>query len=154
MTKDTTYHKLYRLPVVNSSGNELPIYMSEYAAGMDIRAHTDSPIVIQPGRYSVIPTGISIAIPQGYELQVRARSGLAFNHGIGLVNGVGTIDSDYRGEIKVLLVNHGHEVFRVENGDRIAQIVLAKHERIEWVEVDSLEETKRNTGGLGSTGRS
>lgn len=140
------------IPIRNTSTNESPQYMSSHAAGLDIRASLDGPLTLLPGCYATVPTGIHVAIPRGYEMQVRARSGLAFKHGIGLVNGVGTIDADYRGEIKVLLINHGSTAFTIEHGDRIAQLVLAKHEPILWRPVDSLDQTSRGSGGFGSTG--
>lgn len=130
----------------------LPQYETEGSAGMDIRAYIDEPAVIEPGRRALIPTGLFIEIPQGYEVQIRARSGLAVKHGIGLTNGVGTIDSDYRGEIKVSLINWGDEPFTVNNGDRIAQMVVARYESAHLVQVDQLSETDRGDGGFGHTG--
>jgi dUTP pyrophosphatase len=119
---------------------------------MDIRAYMDEPVTIAPGKRALIPTGLFMEIPEGYEVQIRARSGLAVKHGIGLTNGIGTIDSDYRGEIKVSLINWGEEEFTVNNGDRIAQIVVAKYERAQLVQTEELNETKRGSGGFGHTG--
>ena len=119
---------------------------------MDLRACLEEPVEILPGKRYLVPTGLAIELPQGYEAQIRARSGLAVKFGIGLVNGIGTIDSDYRGEIKVPLINWGEEPFRIENGDRIAQMVIAAYERAEWEITDSLEETERGAGGFGHTG--
>ena len=119
---------------------------------MDLRAFLPEMVSLEPGERKLIPTGISIELPEGYEAQVRARSGLALHHGIGMVNGVGTIDRDYRGEIGVLLINLGSEAFPIQNGDRIAQLVLAPVTRAQWTEVDDLETTRRGEGGFGSTG--
>ena len=131
---------------------ELPAYETEGSAGMDLRAHIDNPIVILPGKKELVPTGLRIELPIGYEAQVRARSGLAAKHGIGLVNGIGTIDSDYRGEVKVCLINWGEEPFTVNNGDRIAQMVIAKYTKASINVVDSLSDTDRGEGGFGHTG--
>ena len=132
----------------------IPEYKSDGAAGMDIRALLPSgSCIIFPGQIEIIPTGISLELPKGYEAQVRARSGLSTKHGIGIVSGVGTIDSDYRGEIGVPLINWGTEPFTVNDGDRIAQLVVARCEKVEFVVVDELTETERGTGGFGSTGR-
>ncbi len=130
----------------------LPGYMSAHAAGMDLLAAVVEPDVIEPGQWKRVPTGISIALPVGFEAQVRPRSGLALKHGIALVNAPGTIDADYRGEIAVLLINHGAEPFRVRRGDRIAQLVVAPVHRAEWVSVEVLPETARSSGGFGHTG--
>ena len=130
----------------------LPIYQTAGSAGADIHACLDEPIVLQPMERRRIPTGLAMAIPEGYEVQIRARSGLGFKHGITMVNGVGTIDSDYRGEFSVLLINLGQEPFTIEPGMRIAQMVLARYEQIDWQEVDDLDETERGDGGFGSTG--
>ena len=119
---------------------------------MDLRAAVEDPITLAPGERASIPTGIAIALPAGYECQVRPRSGLAMKHGISMVNNPGTVDEDYRGEIGVLLINHGDEPFRIERGERIAQIVIARYERIEWNEVNDLPESIRGEGGFGSTG--
>lgn len=130
----------------------VPQYETEGASGMDIKAYLDEPVRIAPGGRALIPTGIFLEIPAGYEVQVRARSGLAVKYGIGLVNGIGTIDSDYRGEIKVPLINWGEEAFLVRSGDRIAQMVVARYEKAVLAVVDELPETKRGAGGFGHTG--
>ena len=137
--------------IISRSGG-LPAYETEGSAGMDLRAYLDAPVTLAPMERALIPTGIFLAVPRGYEAQVRARSGLAVKHGIGLVNGIGTIDSDYRGEVKVALINWGREPFTIENGDRIAQLVIAAYERVDWEETDTLDETERGTGGFGHTG--
>lgn len=138
---------------VKTLSGVLPAYETSGSAGMDIRALLDEPIVLEPGKRALIPTGLFLEIPVGYEVQIRARSGLAVKHGIGLTNGIGTIDSDYRGEIKVSLINWGEEAFTVENGDRIAQMVVAKYERVELEAADTLSETERGAGGFGHTGK-
>ena len=130
----------------------LPQYETEGSAGMDIRAYIDEPAVIEPGCRALVPTGLFMEIPPGYEVQIRARSGLAVKHGIGLTNGVGTIDSDYRGEIKVSLINWGDEPFTVNNGDRKAQMVVARYESAYLEQVEQLSETDRGDGGFGHTG--
>lgn len=130
----------------------LPAYQTEGAAGMDIHACLDEPVILQPMERKMIPTGFAMAIPEGYEVQIRARSGLSIKHGITMVNGIGTIDADYRGEVGVLLINLGQEAFEITPDMRIAQMVIAKYERIGWSEVGRLEETNRGSGGFGSTG--
>ncbi len=130
----------------------LPEYQTEYSAGMDLHACLDQPMTIQPMGRVVVPTGISIELPPGYEAQIRSRSGLSLKHGITMANGVGTIDSDYRGEYGVMLVNISNKPFVVEHGMRIAQLVISKYEHIDWNQVDSLSETQRGSGGFGSTG--
>lgn len=130
----------------------LPKYQSEGSAGMDICAALEEPITIPPGGIALVPTNIAIALPMGYECQVRTRSGLALKHGIFALNSPGTIDSDYRGEIRIILANFGKEPFTINCGDRIAQLVVARYERIEWEETNSLPETSRGAGGFGSTG--
>lgn len=140
-----------RIKVKTLSGY-LPQYETEGSSGMDIRACLDEPVQIAPGARALIGTGLFIEIPPGYEVQIRARSGLAVKHGIGLVNGIGTIDSDYRGEIKIPLINWGEEPFSVNHGDRIAQMVVARYERVELEAVSQLTETDRGTGGFGHTG--
>ena len=137
--------------IISKSGI-LPAYETEGSAGMDLRAYLDAPVTLAPMERALIPTGIFLAVPRGYEAQVRARSGLAVKHGIGLVNGIGTIDSDYRGEVMVALINWGSEPFTIENGDRIAQLVIAAYERVDWEETDTLDETERGAGGFGHTG--
>lgn len=138
--------------VINKSGNALPSYASEAAAGMDVRAEIPQAIKIGPLERVIVPTGLFLEIPVGYEVQVRPRSGLAAKHGITVLNSPGTIDADYRGELKVILVNLSNEPFSIEPGERIAQIVLARHEVIEWEQTDELSESERGAGGFGSTG--
>lgn len=129
-----------------------PSYETEGSAGMDIHAAVRDNVEIEPGEIALLPTGFAVAIPSGYEIQVRPRSGLAVKHGITLINSPGTIDSDYRGEVKIGLINHGRTAFTVKRGDRIAQMILAPVSRIEWDVVDSLDETERGAGGFGHTG--
>lgn len=138
--------------IINKSNNALPEYQTSGAAGMDIRAFVPSDIKIKPGEVKLVPTGLYLEIPKGYEIQVRARSGLALKNSIGVANGIGTIDSDYRGELCVILVNFGQNEFVVKNGDRIAQIVLNKYEPIEFVVDEKLSSTERGEGGFGSSG--
>ena len=130
----------------------LPTYATAGAAGMDLRAAVANPVTIQPMERAAIPTGVAIALPAGYECQVRPRSGLAIRHGITMINAPGTVDEDYRGELQVLMVNLGSEPFTIQRGDRIAQAVIARYERIEWDEQAQLETSQRGTGGFGSTG--
>lgn len=137
---------------VKSLSGKLPSYETEGSAGMDIRAYTDEPIMIEPGKRALVPTGLFMEIPPGFEVQVRARSGLAVKHGIGLTNGIGTIDSDYRGEIKVALINWGEETFTVNDGDRIAQIVVCSYEKADMELAEELSHTERGSGGFGHTG--
>lgn len=142
-----------QIPVINHSGHPLPEYQTPHAAGLDLRAHLpEGPVTLPPLERALIPTGLSMAIPVGYEAQVRPRSGLAVKHGIGIVNSPGTIDADYRGEVRVLLVNLSNEPFVVHNGERIAQLVVARHEVVEWQPTEQLDETARGAGGYGSTG--
>ena len=141
-----------KIKIVNKSKHPLPEYVTPGSAGMDLRANIDAPIALAPGERKLIPTGIYIALPVGYEAQVRPRSGLALKHGIGLANMLGTIDSDYRSSIGVILINLGQEDFIVNDGDRIAQMVIAKHETAEWDVVEELDETERGEGGYGHTG--
>lgn len=138
---------------IKSESGVFPRYETEGSAGMDLRARLSEPVTIQPGQRALIPTGLYLELPLGYEAQVRARSGLAVKFGIGLVNGIGTIDSDYRGEIKVPMINWGQEPFVVRDGDRIAQMVVARYERVEWEASDTLSQTQRGTGGFGHTGQ-
>ena len=138
--------------IINKSNNALPEYQTSGAAGMDIRAFVPSDIKIKPGEVKLVPTGLYLEIPNGYGIQVRARSGLALKNSIGVANGIGTIDSDYRGELCVILVNFGQEEFVVKNGDRIAQMVLNKYEPIEFVVDEELSSTERGEGGFGSSG--
>lgn len=137
---------------IKSRTGILPKYETEGSAGMDIRANLDRPIQIKPQERALVPTGLFLEIPKGYEVQIRARSGLAVKYGIGLVNGIGTIDSDYRGEIKVALINWGNETFVINDGDRIAQMVAARYEKADLIEADELSETERGSGGFGHTG--
>ena len=141
-----------KIKIVNKSKHPLPEYVTPGSAGMDLRANIDAPITLAPGERKLIPTGIYIALPVGYEAQVRPRSGLALKYGIGLANMLGTCDADYRGEIGVILINLGQEDFVVNDGERIAQMVIAKHETAEWEVVDELDETERGEGGYGHTG--
>ena len=142
-----------KVEIVNKSGQPLPAYATELSAGMDLRADLESPVTLGPLERALVPTGLYIALPAGYEAQVRPRSGLAAKHGITVLNTPGTIDADYRGEIKVILVNLSNTPFEIVPGERIAQMVVARHERVEWDEVDVLDETARGVGGFGSTGR-
>lgn len=141
-----------KIKVVNKSNNPLPSYATVSSSGMDLRASLSQSINIAPGERALVPTGIYIQLPEGYEAQVRPRSGLALKHGITVLNSPGTVDADYRGEIKVLLVNLGNSIFTVNGGDRIAQIVFAKYEKGEFVEVDRLDETERADGSFGHSG--
>ncbi|WZL74896.1 dUTP diphosphatase [Clostridiaceae bacterium 35-E11] len=143
---------MYKIKIKVAEGVSLPKYETSGAAGMDLRANLKEKIVIKPGERALVSTGLYIELPEGMEGQVRARSGLAIKYGIGLVNGIGTIDSDYRGEIKIPLINWGDEDFIIKNGDRIAQLVICKYEKIIWEQGEFLEETKRGTGGFGHTG--
>lgn len=135
-----------------SLSGSLPTYATDGASGMDLRAFIDEPVILQPMERRLIPTGLFVQIPEGYEGQVRARSGLAIKHGIGLVNSIGTIDSDYRGELKIPVINFGNESFTINNGDRIAQLVIASYERVTPIVVSELDETDRGEGGFGHTG--
>lgn len=141
-----------KIKVVNLSNNVAPSYKTEGASGMDICAYLEEPMILKPMDIVVVPTGIKLEIPEGNEVQVRARSGLAAKHGISLVNGIGTIDSDYRGEVGVIMINLGRSDFVINNGDRIAQLVAMKYEKVELEIVDELNETKRNEGGFGHSG--
>src|SRR6201992_2537071 len=138
--------------IINKSKNILPAYETIHSAGMDLRADLENPVRLKPMERKLIPTGLHIELPEGFEAQIRPRSGLAFKHGIGIVNSPGTIDADYRGEIKVLLINLSNEPFEVNTGDRIAQMIVAKHEKVDWQEVEVLNETSRGAGGYGHTG--
>lgn len=140
------------IKVVNKSAHPTPNYETLASAGMDLRANISDAIILEPLQRAIIKTGLFIELPIGYEAQVRPRSGLAAKKGITVLNAPGTVDADYRGEIGVILVNLSNENFTVENGERIAQLVIAKHERAEWVEVEALSETARGEGGFGSTG--
>jgi len=138
--------------LLNKSKHPTPSYETKQSAGMDLRANLDEPIVLKPLQRAIVKTGLFMALPTGYEAQVRPRSGLAAKKGITVLNAPGTIDADYRGEVGVILVNLSNEDFEVKDGERIAQLVIAKHEQIEWVRVSELNETDRGTGGFGSTG--
>lgn len=141
------------VPIINKSKHALPEYATGQSAGMDLRANLEAPIVLRPLQRCLVPTGLYIALPEGFEAQVRPRSGLALKKGIGVLNAPGTIDADYRGEICVILVNLSSEDFVVEDGERIAQMVVARHERVCWQETNTLDETERGTGGFGHTGK-
>lgn len=141
-----------KIKIINKSKHELPNYETIASAGMDLRANIDLAITLKPLERTIVKTGLFIELPIGYEAQVRPRSGLAAKKGISVLNAPGTIDADYRGEIGVILVNLSNEDFTIENGERVAQLVIAKHERAEWKEVEELSETSRGSGGFGSTG--
>jgi dUTP pyrophosphatase len=141
-----------KVKIVNTSGHPLPAYETAGSAGLDLRANLTNPIKLAPLERTLVPTGLFIELPQGYEAQVRPRSGLAAKHGITVANAPGTIDSDYRGEVKVILVNLSNEAFTIENGERVAQLIVARHERIEWLETEALETTQRGASGFGHTG--
>ena len=142
-----------KINIINKSSHDLPSYETIASAGMDLRAHIEQDIILKPLERSIIPTGLFMALPVGYEAQVRARSGLAAKYGLTVLNSPGTIDADYRGEIGVILVNLSNADFTIKNGERVAQMVIAKHERAKWNPVQSLSETSRGAGGFGSTGR-
>ena len=144
---------MLKVKVVNRSENELPRYETPLAAGMDVRANLTESIVLKPLERAMIPTGLYVELPPGYELQVRPRSGLAIKHGITVLNTPGTVDADYRGELRAILVNLSNEPFEIKPGERIAQYVVARHEKVEWEVVEELSETERGAGGFGSTGR-
>lgn len=141
-----------KIQIINNGHQPLPVYATEKSAGMDLRANIDEPIVLHPMERRLINTGLHIALPDGFEAQVRPRSGLALKHGVTVLNSPGTIDADYRGEIMVLLINLSQQDFVIRDGERIAQLVVARYEGIEWVEVECLDETERGTGGYGHTG--
>ena len=141
-----------KIRIVNHSSHPLPTYQTAASAGMDLRANLDADIVLKPLERILVPTGLFVEIPEGYEAQIRPRSGLAIKKGITLLNSPGTIDADYRGEIKVILVNLSTEPFTICNGERIAQMIIAAYKKAEWVEVDELENTSRGAGGFGHTG--
>ena len=141
-----------KVEIINKSKHQLPSYATALSAGMDLRANIDTPIVLNPLERTLVPTGLFMALPAGYEAQVRPRSGLAIKKGITVLNSPGTIDADYRGEVCVILVNLSNEPFTITDGERIAQMVIARHEQVEWHECDVLGETDRGTGGFGHTG--
>lgn len=141
-----------KVQIVNKGKNDLPAYETEFSAGMDLRANLDEAVTLKPLERTLIPTGLHIALPKGHEAQVRPRSGLALKKGISVLNSPGTIDADYRGEVKVILVNLSNEDFQIKHGERIAQMVISKHESVSWEQVEVLQETQRGEGGFGSTG--
>lgn len=143
----------FKVRIVNKSRNDLPGYSTEYSAGMDIRSNNDEEIILQPLQRVLVPTGLYIELPEGFEAQIRPRSGLAVKHGISVLNTPGTIDADYRGEIKVILVNLSNESYNIAPGERICQMVISKHEKVKWKKVDVLNETTRGEGGFGHTGK-
>lgn len=142
-----------KIKIVNNSNFGEPAYSTPLSAGMDLRANLTEPLILKPLQRALVPTGLHIELPAGFEAQVRPRSGLAVKHGISIVNSPGTIDADYRGEIKVVLINLSSEDFQINPGERIAQMVVARHERVEWVPVTELEASGRGEGGFGSTGQ-
>ena len=142
-----------KIKVHYSGKHALPQFETTQSAGMDLRANIDVPVVLQPRDSTLIPTGIKMALPDGYEAQIRPRSGLAYKHGITVLNSPGTIDADYRGDVGVLLINHGQKAFTIEDGMRVAQMVVAQYSQFEWESVEDLDETARGAGGFGSTGK-
>lgn len=142
-----------KVRIVNRSRNALPLYQTPLSAGMDVRADLEQSVTLAPLGRAMIPTGLYVELPEGYEMQVRPRSGLAAKYGITVLNSPGTIDADYRGEIRIILVNLSSEAFTIEPGERIAQLVVARHEQVEWEPVEELGTTERGAGGFGSTGR-
>lgn len=142
-----------RVKIINKSNNQLPAYETASSAGMDLRAFVDSDVVLKPFERKLIPTGLYIELPDGFEAQIRPRSGLAIKSGITVLNSPGTIDADYRGEIKVILINLSNEDFTIKSGERICQMVIAKHEKAEFIEVNEISETERGAGGFGHTGK-
>jgi dUTP pyrophosphatase len=143
---------MINLPVINKSNNPLPEYQTKQSAGVDLCAFTSTDVILSPGDRVLIGTGLYIALPEGYEAQIRPRSGLALRHGITIINSPGTIDSDYRGELKIALINHSKEDYIVKNGDRIAQMVISKYEQISFTLTENLDHTERGEGGYGHTG--
>ena len=142
-----------KIKVHYSGKHALPQFETTQSAGMDLRANVDAPVVLQPGDRALIPTGIRMALPDGYEAQIRPRSGLAYKHGITVLNSPGTIDADYRGDVGVLLINHGREAFTIDDGMRVAQMVVAQYSQFEWESAEDLDETARGACGFGSTGK-
>lgn len=142
-----------KIRIVNKSTNALPQYATSQSAGIDLRANLAEPVVLKPMERKLIPTGLFIELPEGYEAQIRPRSGLALKHGITVLNTPGTIDADYRGEIGVILINLSTEDFKIEHSERICQMVIARHEQAEWIQVEELNETERGAGGFGHTGK-
>lgn len=143
---------MLNVEIVNKSKHPLPAYLTELSAGLDLRANLNEPVILNPFERKLIPTGLFIALPRGYEAQIRPRSGLALKYGITVLNSPGTIDADYTGEIGVILVNLSNEVFKVEDGERICQMVIANHQNVNWQPVEILKETERGAGGFGHTG--
>ncbi len=142
-----------KINVKYTGKHELPQFETAQSAGMDLRANLDAPVELQPGDRALIPTGIHLALPYGYEAQIRPRSGLAYKHGVTVLNSPGTIDADYRGDVGVLLINHGKEAFVIEDGMRVAQMVIARYSQFDWNLVSDLDATQRGAGGFGSTGK-
>lgn len=142
-----------KIKIINRSKHPLPSYATSAAAGMDLRASLEQPIVLRSLERTLVPTGLFIELPEGFEAQIRPRSGLAFKNGLTVLNSPGTVDADYRGEVKVILVNLSKEDFTINDGERIAQMVIARHEQAEWIEVQELNDTARGAGGFGSTGK-
>ncbi len=142
-----------KIKIINKSHNPLPQYATPLSAGVDLRANLESPVILEPMQRRLVPTGLYMALPPGFEAQVRPRSGLALKHGITILNSPGTIDADYRGEVCVILANLSEEPFVINDGERIAQMVIARHEQAEWELVDTLDETERGAGGFGHTGK-
>ena len=144
---------MIKINVKYTGKHELPQFETAQSAGMDLRANLDTPVELQPGDRALIPTGIHLALPDGYEAQIRPRSGLAYKHGVTVLNSPGTIDADYRGDVGVLLINHGKEAFVIEDGMRVAQMVIARYSQFDWNPVSDLDATQRGAGGFGSTGK-
>ncbi len=143
-----------KIKIVSTSKHALPAYETIHSAGMDLRANLDEPILLKPLERKLVPTGLFIELPEGYEAQIRPRSGLAIKHGISLVNTPGTIDADYRGEVKIIMINLSNDEFLINDGERIAQMIIASHEKAEWIEVEELSNTDRGSGGFGHSGKS
>lgn len=141
-----------KVKIVNKSPNALPCYETNFSAGMDVRAWLDEPVTLQPGRRALIPTGLAMQLPEGYECQIRPRSGLALKHGVTILNSPGTIDADYRGDIGIIVINTSDVPFTIQNGDRICQMVIKEYVRVGWETVSELDKTKRGDGGFGHTG--
>lgn len=142
-----------KVKIINKSSHPLPEYATEYSAGLDLRADIQDDIILAPLQRILVPTGLYLELPKGYEAQIRPRSGLALKHGLTVLNSPGTIDADYRGEIRVILVNLSNESFTIKNGERICQMVIAAHAQVEWIEVNEINETDRGAGGFGHTGK-
>ena len=141
-----------KVKIINRSGHQLPAYETPSSAGMDVRACLEKPVTLQPLERALIPTGLRVQLPQGHEMQIRPRSGLALKHGISLVNSPGTVDADYRGEIGILVINLSNEPFTVNDGERICQMVITRYTRVDWERVERIDETERGKGGFGHTG--